>query len=38
VTSLAALGREQAMAPLDDALFANFSQFLNDLVAGQQVA
>ena len=38
VTSLAALGREQAMAPLDDALFAHFSQFLNDLVAGQQVA
>ncbi len=38
VTSLAALGREPAMAPLDAALSANFSRFLNDLAPTQQVA
>jgi lipoyl(octanoyl) transferase len=38
VTSLAALGQEPAMAPLDAALLANFPPFLNDLAASQQVA
>jgi lipoyl(octanoyl) transferase len=33
VTSLAALGQEPAMAPLDAALLANFPPFLNDLAA-----
>ena len=38
VTSLAALGRDPAMAPLDAALLANFPSFLNALAPSQQVA
>ncbi|MDQ3140007.1 MAG: lipoyl(octanoyl) transferase LipB [Pseudomonadota bacterium] len=38
VTSLAAHGRAPAMAPLDAALSANFSRFLNDFAPSQQVA
>jgi lipoyl(octanoyl) transferase len=38
VTSLAALGRDPAMAPLDAALLANFPNFLNTLAPIQQVA
>ncbi|MDQ3074054.1 MAG: lipoyl(octanoyl) transferase LipB [Pseudomonadota bacterium] len=38
VTSLAALGREAAFKPLDAALKANFSIFLNDLTGNEQVA
>ena len=38
VTSLAALGLDPAMAPLDTALLNNFARFLNDLSPIQQVA
>jgi lipoyl(octanoyl) transferase len=38
VTSLAALGKAEDMAPLDGALKAHFPCFLNDLVAEKQVA
>jgi lipoyl(octanoyl) transferase len=38
VTSLAALGLDRAMAPLDAALLDSFPQFLNDLSRDQQVA
>jgi lipoyl(octanoyl) transferase len=38
VTSLAALGLDPAMAPLDAALLNNFARFLNDLSPIQQVA
>jgi lipoyl(octanoyl) transferase len=38
VTSLAALGRDPAMAPLDAVLLANFPMFLKDLAPIQQVA
>jgi lipoyl(octanoyl) transferase len=38
VTSLAALGVDPAMAPLDSALQNNFPRFLNDLGTSQQVA
>jgi len=38
VTSLAALGLDPAMAPLDSALQNNFPRFLNDLGTSQQVA
>ncbi len=36
VTSLAALGRSAALAPLDDALFARFPRFISDLMQGEQ--
>ena len=38
VTSLAALGLDPAMAPLDSALQNNFPRFLKDLGTSQQVA
>ena len=38
VTSLAALGLDPAMAPLDSALQNNFPRFINDLGTSQQVA
>jgi len=38
VTSLAALGQSAALAPLDAALFANFSRFISDLSKNKQVA